>query len=225
MSIQKIFLDVTLNQMSRYLHVVHAALLQEQEQFFGTVKQITDNLSDDEDPEMVWDHFYDELVEVRDELPRQLYYSFIVSWYSFIEHELVQICVSRKLTISVGIRDNDGLGKGIGRARKFLKQAAGYDIPDVYWNELTKISWIRNKIVHEGGRLRYSFAPSKSNIPTKVEDNTLYLEIEENQHKYMELHALIKYTAGFVLDPTFEYCISLIDFARSFLLRLYNDLT
>jgi hypothetical protein len=224
MNIRKIFLDVTLNQMRRYLHIVHSALTEEQEQFFATVKEITDRLSDDEDPEMVWDHLYDEMVEVRDELPKQLYYSFIVSWYSFIEHELTEICLSRKLTIAVGIRDSDGLGQGIRRARRFLKEAAKYEIPDVYWNEIVKIGWMRNKIVHEAGKLQCSLIPSKSHIPIEIEGNTLYLAIEENQYNYMERHALIEYSAGFVIDPTFEYCIGLVDFAQSFLLKLYNDI-
>lgn len=149
MNVRHLLLNERLNQMHRYLHIVHSALGDEQERFLANIQD-----TEDEDWDCVIEMLYDELVEVRDEFPRMTYSSFIVAWFSTVEHELIELCEASDLSISIGIRDQERFGTGIHRAYTFLKKGADYRIPDIFWHELIMIKKIRNIITHNDGRIK-----------------------------------------------------------------------
>lgn len=234
MYIGRYLILLSFDQMHKYLHVTKSAIDEEQERFFATIKEIHSTYTDENQKQGVLDLLDDEFTEVTYEFPRMLYSSFLVTWYSFIEHKLLQLCDDLNLTINITIRERDEFGTGIQRARKFLKEAANYEIPDEYWQELTKIRQIRNKIVHEGGEIKY-FATEQTDVKTiplsletisiYAEDfEILYLQIETNLFQYLDEHALLKYEGEVYIDPTFDYCLGLIDFGKGLFTRIWDNL-
>jgi hypothetical protein len=213
-----------LEQMGRYLDLLHSAINENHKQFVASIEQITSTMSEDE-----VENFYafneDDFIEVSADFPRLLFSSFVVSWYSFVEIHLMNFCKYRNLKISISIQDNENYGEGIRRAYNFLNRAAGYQIDNVHWQELTRIGKTRNKIVHNNGRLPFSpYASSSNSVPVKVhEDITYYLQIDQDLYGYLQTHNLLKFTGLFYIAPNFEYCKHLVQFGLSFFEKLYKD--
>jgi hypothetical protein len=213
-----------LEQMERYLDLLHAAIIDNQQRFDASVEKIASDMSEEEKEE-----FYtfneDDFIEVSSDFPRLLFSSFVVSWYSFVENHLIDFCRSRNFKISVSIQDNEHYGEGIRRAYSFLDRAAEYKIDNEHWQELTRIGKMRNKIVHNGGRLSFSpFDVPNNRIPVKVAgDVTYYLHIEEDLYRYFQTHDLLEFTGLFHITPTLEYCKHLVKFGLEFFRKLYKD--
>ena len=211
-------------QMQRYLQLVQAALSEEQKNFKSYLQKL-----DEEYPDYAIELKYDELVEVRDEFPRLTYSSFLVSWFALIEHELIQLCVMEDLQVSIRIRDQEQIGRGINRAYLFLKEGADFEIPQEKWQELTKIRKIRNVIVHQDGRIRtypLEFVDGKGMIEVRVdEDLTVYVEADRNLYHYLEQHSMIDFQGALLyINPTFEYCNRLVEFGLKLFSLVYEAL-
>lgn len=216
-------LSYELKQMGRYLDLLSFAVNENQKQFDASIEQATKSMSEDE-KEDFYTFYEDDFIEVGADFPRLLYSSFVVSWYSFVEVHLVNFCKHRNLKISISIQDNENYGEGIRRAYNFLNRAAGYQIDNTHWQELIRIGKTRNKLVHNNGRLSYSTGEAKSGVLVKVhEDETLYLQIEQDLYGYFQTHNLIEFTGLFYITPTFEYCKHLVQFGFSFFEKLYKD--
>lgn len=234
MYIRRISVVAAFDQMRSYLHLVHASLDDEQERFFASVKGIHSTIIDEDQKQETLDLLHNEFIQVSHEFPRLLYSSFLVSWYSFIEHQLLQLCDDLKLTVTISVRQHDRYSKGIQRARQFLKEAATYEIPDDFWQELTKIQQIRNKIVHEGGELCYftTQRDGENTVPLRLEDisiyeeehNTIYLNIDNNLYQYLYENALLRYGGRLYIDPPFEYCLGLVDFGKGLFTNIWGAL-
>ncbi len=214
--------------MQRYLNFIESTLADERERYFASIQGI-----EDEDREEIIDMLYDELIEIRDEFPRMTYSSFLVTWFNLIEHELIKICETKELSINVKIHDQERFNTGIQRAYTFLKEGANYKIPDLYWQELSKIREIRNKIVHADGRIKtFPMKPSngKKTISINIsedenEEYIVYTDLDEDLYNYLEQHAMIEYQGAVpYINPTFEYCLGLVEFGRSLFAKIYEDL-
>lgn len=213
-----------LEQMGRYLDLLHTAIIENQKQFDASIEEIVKDMSAEERS-----GFYslneDEFIEVGADFPRLLFSSFVVSWYSFVENHLIDFCRFRNLKISVSIQDNVNYGEGIRRAYNFLNRAANYQIDNIHWQELIRVGKTRNRLVHNGGRLPYSHINMPNNgVPVRVHDEvTLYLQIEEDLYHYLQTHHLLEYSGSFQLTPTYEYCEHLVKFGLEFFGKLYKD--
>jgi len=213
-----------LNQMERYLGLLQTTISDNQKQFNASIEKTVSTMTEDEKEDFYQFH-EDDFIEVSRDFPRQLFSSFVVSWYSFVENRLMNFCKSRNLKISLSIQDNENYGKGIKRAYNFLYRAAGYKIDNEYWNELTRIRKTRNKIVHNNGRLSFSSVnmPNNSVSVDVASDVTLYLQIDKDLYQYIETHNLLEYIGVFYITPNFEYCKHLVDFGLEFFERLHKD--
>ena len=219
-------------QMGRYLTLLHTAISENQKQLDASIEKVASTMSDDE-KEGFYDAYEDEFIEAGADFPRLLFSSFVVSWYSFVENQLISFCKSQELKISISIQDNEYYGEGIRRAYNFLNRAVGYQIDNEHWKELIRIGKTRNKIVHNGGRLPYSnFNVPNNGVPVTIDDYLsipikeeviLYLQIEEDLYKYLQTHQLLEFSGLFQITPTYEYCEHLVKFGLEFFGKLYKD--
>jgi len=219
-------LNERLNQMERYVNLIHSAIAEEQERFFASFNDMEEN-----DGESAIEILYDDLIEVRDEFPRMLFSSFLVAWFTFVEHELIKVCNTKDLSVKIKIHDQERFGTGIQRAYVFLKDGANFTIPDKYWQELSKIREIRNKIVHQDGIIKsYPFKPhGKKTIVVNIGDDldklTIHLEIDKTLYQYLSENVLIDFEGAIAhISPTFEYSLKLIDFGKSLFSIVYENL-
>jgi hypothetical protein len=220
------------DQMQRFLYLTKSALDQATNESQAAMKILQTDDYHDERKEEIFSLLHDEFIEVNYQFPCMLYSSFLSAWYSFVEHNLIQLCDDLQLTVSIKIHERDDAGTGIQRANKFLKEAAKYEVPDKYWQELNRIRQIRNKIVHENGELASSvIKPSNEKTVPLHLDSTyegdpemLYVRIESNLLQYIEQHALFRYDRQLYLDPSFDYCLGLVDFGRSLFLEIWKGL-
>jgi hypothetical protein len=82
--------------------------------------------------------------------------SALITLFSFMEHELDNLCFLFANEKGIQIRLNDLQGKGIERAVKYLEKVVGLNIDKSgkVWAEVKAIQKIRNLVVHNGGRLK-----------------------------------------------------------------------
>lgn len=214
--------------MERYLKLVHSVIIEEQERFYASFKEL-----ESKDGEDIIEILYDELVEVRDEFPRMLFSSFLVAWFTFVEHELVKLCDSKNLSVKVKIHDQERLGTGIQRAYIFLKDGANFTIPDQYWQELTKIREIRNRIVHDDGRIEsYPLKPTNGKKTVAVntseideEEHVIHLEIDKTVYHYLEQNAMIDFEGVLTyISPSFDYSLRLVNLGKALFSTIYESI-
>lgn len=226
-----------LRQMSSYLGLVKR-LLDEQKSSKLTKVEESKNL-------LVTEHSFSNLIDNWDKLqeeddslqseydlledfPRRLYSSFVTSWYSFVEDQLLGICDSLNLEISLKAREEKSLGKGIYRAKTFLLEAAHYQIREEIWQELTSIGKIRNIIVHRGGIIPHSLSMASDIsrivlIKTKS-GKTYNLQIDESLWNYITKHSIDDLTGTFYINLNYEYCEHLVKLGVDLFSNIYCDL-
>ena len=229
---RRITVLASFDQMQRFLYLTKSALDQAITDSTLAMGKFAVDDYHKEQGEEIRDLLRDEFIEVNYQFPRLLYSNFLAGWYSFIEHNLVQLCDDLQLTVNIKIRERDESGIGVQRARRFLKEAAKYELPDEMWQELNKIRQVRNKIVHENGEL-ISFATEPSNEKTTLlhldpmyEDDPelVYVRIESNLLQYIESNALYRYEGRLYIDPTFDYCLGLVDFGKCIFTEIWTGL-
>lgn len=213
-----------LEQMSRYLDTMNAAIESSQQQFMADLEITIKDMNEAEKADFC--NFYEnEIIELGSDFPTMLFSSFVISWYSFIEHQLISLCKTLDLRISVSVKDDTRYGEGIRRAQKFLEKAGGYKIDNAHWQELIKIGKIRNRLVHEGGVLRPKPNKPSEGKSVKVdlgEDGIVYLPIEDDLYRYLTEQNL--YRLGGSITPDYSYCKHLLGFGTELLTKICQDL-
>lgn len=229
---RRIAILASFDQMQRFLYLTKSALDQAINDSIKAMKGIREDYYLEEGKEEVLGLLRDEFVEVNYQFPRMLYSNFLAGWYSFIEHNFIQLCDDLHLTVNIKIRERDESGTGIQRAKRFLKEAAKYEFPDDLWQELNKIRQIRNKIVHENGEL-VSFVTQPHNEKTALmrldptyegDPEVLYVRIERNLLEYIVQHGLYRYDRQLYIDPTLDYCLGLVDFGKNLFSEIWKGL-
>ena len=211
-----------LEQMSRYLDSVNSAIQDSQKQLLTDLEAVAKNIDEEEKIEF-YNFYEDDLIEIGSNFPILFFSSFLIGWYSLIEHELTSLCKVLDLKILVSIQDDLRYGEGIRRAYKFLDKSVGYKIYDVHWQELVKIGRIRNKLVHEGGLLIPKPTKSQPSVQVNLDESgIIYVPIDEELYRYLSEHSL--YHLGELnLTPNYFYCKHLVDFGIEFLTKIYKD--
>lgn len=214
-----------LEQMSRYLDCMNSAIKDNQRQTLADIEEIAKNVSE-EDRSDFNDFYENDLIEAGSDFPILLFSTFLISWYSFIEHKLISLCT---ILGRVKSKKNNYIDK----AKKFLDEEANYTIKKSDWDELMHIREIRNNLVHEGGILiptPKQTRPDKTqpnvllNVPINLgEDGVIYLPIDAELYKYLTDYKL--YQVGHHrLTPDYNYCKHLVKFGTQLLERIYKDL-
>jgi hypothetical protein len=215
-----------LDELSSYLATVHSLLDDEWKRFGERFDALAQGLADEEEQNLI-SFYYDDIARLRDDFPRRLYSSFVVSWYSFAEDQLLAVCdrLERKRTTPVPVEYRHR--KYIHHAYDFLARVVGYKINSKDWGELKRIRRVRNSIAHSAGRLRYACekpARGRTRKPVMVDDVPLYLCVSAGFQRYLEDHSLLKFsTTHFVIDPSVGYCEYLTAFGGRFFARICLD--
>ncbi len=127
----------------KYLDLIEEYLKQYSEDFVKKEK------IDFDDPECdVSEYFL-----YANEYPNILRKSFLITMYSYLEHELIKTCEFKKESESLQLDINQLNGGVLERAKNYLK-LIGKDISNCKsWSEINNIKAIRNCIVHSDGVL------------------------------------------------------------------------
>ena len=78
--------------------------------------------------------------------------------YASFEHRLNELCDSLQTEAGLRVAVTDLRGRGIKRARDYIKKVLAQPFPDREhaWSEMLVMQWIRNVIVHADGRIEYA---------------------------------------------------------------------
>ncbi|WP_146141275.1 hypothetical protein [Stenomitos frigidus] len=209
--------------MSEYLDLIDSSIKDSQQKLEVDLKARAESMTEEEKLDF-YDFYEDDMINLGSDFPVFLFSGFVISWYSFIEHELISLCKSLKLTINVSIQDKTRFEEGIRRAYNFLGKAANYKIDDKHWQELEAVRQVRNRLVHEGGRLIPKPDRTKPDMVEidLDEDGSIYLPINQNLYQYLIKYNL--YAAGCMrLAPNYVYCKHLVTFGMELLVKIYKD--
>ena len=218
------FDEYELEQMSRYLSLVSQAIENEKMEFEIFVENKITAYSEEEKEDFL--NFHEDVhFEVTEQFPRLLFSSFLVSWYSYIETQFIQLCRRNKFEITVHFEESIKLSNGIDKAKLFLRKSAGYNIEPTHWQELNHIRKIRNYIVHNEGRLPVSFSETNKSIPWEFEGETIYyLLLNKNLYDYLREHELIVHHGVPFVIPNQLFCDHLIGFGKDLVRKVYTDI-
>jgi hypothetical protein len=222
-------IDFELDIMRDYLNYIHAYFEGERRELIEQIEKMSQGLSGEEQ-HTLYESFEDELSPLSEDFPSLFHTGFVISWYSFIETSLLGVCTEFNLKLEISAQDRPISDSGIFRARKFLKDAAKYEINNSHWQELLYINFIRNKIVHDEGKIiAYTSKDIDENrnyeILEIIKDNPFFLDMEHNQFLFIQKFSLLAYKRGFItLAPSFGFCTYLVDYSYIMLHKIYDDL-
>lgn len=209
-----------LEQIARYLDLMNSGIQDNQQKLEADLKAMTNNMTEEERADF-YNFHEDDMIEAGSNFPTLLFSSFIITWYSFIEYQLISLC--KILDFKISVQDNTRPIEGIGGSYKFLNEAEKYKIDNAHWAELRKVGKIRNKLVHEGGIL--ILKPTKSNHSTQIdlgEDGVVYLPIDSDLYRYLSEHNLYRVGQS-RFTPSYTYCKHLVKFGTDLLTKIYKD--
>jgi len=187
-----------------YLNDIEQALKDES----AKLKQDWEALKKEEDPD---DH-EDCLIERNYELRQHFgvfYSSFIITIFSFVEHELDRICSTFSVRNKSKIVLRDMHGKGIQRAKLFMEKVCNFTLPEEnLWEKLEQINEIRNHLIHSGGEIN---SDKRSLIDYIKNLGETKIKIEEDIAAKINRIEITKGYCSFVVGITEEYLLTLID--------------
>lgn len=140
-------------------------------------------------------------------LPQLHYSSFLVTWYSFIESELKELCEFCKEEYKLS-KTTTSL-KGLYHFKKYINNEVGISVDQDKWEELDCIRRLRNKIAHLGPEF----------------DRKLAEYQEKNLKKYIDTHELLREGKYKSIHIHYNFCIYLLEFASKFFNGIYNDIS
>ena len=223
------WVDIELDTLSTYLEHMSSYVDAQVVQLHRTVQGLTKDL-DPDDRHDVYEAFADGADKLERDFPRLLYTGYIASCYSLIETQFLRLCHKYKLRLVISALDREPLDTGVFRSREFLKEAAGYRIPEALWRELIQLNFVRNRLTHERGRLpTFGVRPDEDNgnyeeLPVADGVNA-YVRVDRETFAYLTQHDLIRYQGpDFILEPTAPFCNHTTAYARSLFHTIYHDL-
>jgi hypothetical protein len=180
---------------------------------FGTQRQTTDVVDDGEGRlyAIVQEHqgietTPDELEEIFESyFPNLHRRSALIIIFSFLEHQLDQLCELFATTRKLDIVVTDLKDKGINRSRRYLKKVIRLSIDNSsVWQELKQIQKLRNVAVHNDAKL-----DSEEKDLIHYVDKAIYLSIRSNEtYDYREINE-VSISEGYlqyVLEIINSYC-------------------
>lgn len=146
--------------------------------------------------------YFDNYWSLNEALPSLFYKSFILSWYSFVEYELIRLCSFMQIEKNIEFSPENVSGKGIGKARKYFRKV-GLNLSELDWEELFKIRAIRNVLAHNDG---------------SFED----YEFQRFRNYFIE-YKLIRDKNNNEFIPSIHFCRHLIRFVKRFFENLHSE--
>ncbi len=201
---------VETNNISSYLRSAEKFLedeVKKLEKKFGDEKS---KLTEEEQSEFA--EYYAEIYrELTEEFPRLLRNSLFVLSYSVTENYLNYYCNRSEKHFGLKLTLSDLKGRGVERAKNYLKKVAEIDFPENdEWAEIKHYNRIRNFIVHNNGKLDDSSNAGKVEKYIKAKPDLLELKEFSINKKIVSKSIVIK--QGF--------CEEVLKTAKDFLFRL-----
>jgi hypothetical protein len=131
----------------------------------------------------------------------------LIVLFSFLEHQIDQLCELFARTEQLRIVHNDLKDKGVDRSRRYLRKVIGLPLDDnsVRWQEIKRIQKVRNVVVHNDGKLADSdvikCVSTAEHLASANESHWYHGEIDE-------VNILEGYLT-YVLDTFDSYCSEL----------------
>lgn len=200
------FIEDTLNNMLKYLKFIENSIELELNRVDSEFTHIKSSLSTKE-AELLYDFKYENKIWYLNEMiPKITYSNFIIYCFSFLEHNLNELCKDLQKELSHKLSHKD-LREG---TYAYLTKVIGMEINEKRWSELSKIRDMRNDLVHKGGG---SFFIEKHD------------KRKENYLKYLEQHKLISLfvSNNYIFCPHLDYCFYLIEYIRLLFNELYDS--
>ena len=196
--------DINLDNFEQYAMTLEDLLVREQKQFDSRVKE-AESKWQGQDRNEFYSMYEDDYWRLSEIFPNLLRSSFFITCYSFLEHTLLDLCGYFQKKYKYTVELPDLAGKGIFKARTYLKKVVGIDFPDQFssWADIVIFTYIRNFIVHNDGQL------DKSNHVAEVKSFI-------NQRQWISvdtLHERIQFTGN--------YYQKIIDILRKFFDELF----
>lgn len=205
----KIGIEVEINSIREYLESAERFLeseIKKIEEEFLKEKKIAPKEKHWEINEYYSDVYY-ELTEV---FPRILRNSLFVLSYSMIENFLNNFCDSAKRHYGLKLTLSDLKGRGVERARAYLKKVAEIDFSDgKEWVEIKHYNQVRNFIVHNNGELDDSGDAKEVEKYIKAKSDLLDLKKDIIGKKVVKKTIVIKR----------DFCKEVLKTARDFLFQ------
>jgi len=124
------------------------------EAFGDWLEEQSQDLGEHHQQEMV-DRYWEEFHNYDDSYPETTRRALFVVAFSHLEHALNKLCRIVQDSLQLRARLKDAHGKGIVRAKTYLKRIAGLQFPDggVEWVRVQELQEVRNCIVHRAGEV------------------------------------------------------------------------
>jgi hypothetical protein len=223
-----------LQQMSKYLDLIENTITQRMEDIEKAFQEDMKRLMSEEEEGHMDAHYTDQFIEASEDFPQLLLTGFVVTWYSFVEQQLMQFCERLKLQITIEFTDTLYLKKGIWRAYQFLNKARGYSIDNTHWNDLCQVNKLRNFLVHENRRIPWTLSKPEGDFVENTSELSrgdtgeaipIYIRADEKLVTYLKKNDMLVISGmSFKIIPSLAYCHSLVELSDKLFSRLYADL-
>lgn len=200
------FFDHELNELQQYVDTIEGALKQRYYEFEDDIERRTEKMSEEQKNDYL-ELLTDDAFQLIDRFPSMVRKTAFVFLYGLLEHTLLHLCghVKKYGKFKVSATDR-GQHKGITAAQTYLKDVAKVKFPDQSreWNEIKHMADIRNRLVHNQGRV--------PNMPT-----TALIQYVKKKKGLIELKGIyeIKFNAG--------YCEDAIEVIRKFFAKVLKE--
>ena len=150
----EVLFEMELVQIRRYAESVEQLLSAHSKKVLQTISTPTSGITEEEKEECLgW--YASEMDELENTFPKILRYSLFVHSYSLFERALMSIAKAYQKARKLPLSPSDLKDKGIEQAQVYLKKVVSVPFPDTgsVWQEISTLTLIRNKIVHNEGEL------------------------------------------------------------------------
>lgn len=153
---RKFVWNTELDLLAKYIRTSNAALKTVAEEFNRKLNEEYEELTDDVERESFWYSNGREAMELEHQFPAFQYAAQFISVYSFLDHQLVDLCetLQRRRKLAIALNDLKS-GDGLDQYKVYFKKVLGYEFPTdkAEWPELQNLRKVRNVIVHRRGCL------------------------------------------------------------------------
>lgn len=199
-------IDSDFGIIKTHLKLSEAALKSEKENLSSEYNEMLKNApAEDTDFEgQLEAHFIDRAMEYS-ELDDILWNTVFLYCFAVLEAKMTQLCEHHEEDGGHLIKLKDLMGKGICRARLYLKKVAG--VPDgsfENWEEIVIAGKVRNYILHNGSKVKEQDLKSLQSFEIKYGTLTI------NDNNYLNLSK--------------EFCERNIEISKNLLIKLHGEL-
>lgn len=175
-----IFID--LENIREHCDLMESSLKKELKDFRKRVDEQAEKLSSEEKTEF-YEWYSDDYWKLTDVFPNIQRNSMLIMAFSFFENKLKSICKKLKPYADCNIWLNDLYGDDIDRVKIYLKEIIKINFPndDKNWEEISNIRYIRNLVVHNGGKLEKERCKEYKKLKNYIGKNRKLLKLDKHE--------------------------------------------